>query len=215
MALAHELFLNHVLDFLDLHEGLASSFEAFGNAAGHRDGRLGIHFQCEEGFANGDFDLLFLPRHDLPVAADQSKRFQARILLRGDLALAVHEHAFGYIICVIFYQSMFNNIVKFTQSKTRLPSRSGLCLKLFAYLRSDNLYPIPVLVGKNVFLVFGQKHVGQSVAYGVHNLVLIESGFALVGNDVNLGFFRFVYVATFSTPIVSQFLFTGNGYEAL
>jgi hypothetical protein len=49
VALAHEFLLDHVLDVLDVDEGLVATADALGDAAGDVDGGLGVFLDGEEG----------------------------------------------------------------------------------------------------------------------------------------------------------------------
>ena len=61
--------------------------DALGDGAGDGDGGRGVALERENVFADGDLDLLLVPRHDLVVAADDAERStRGGLAVEGELA---------------------------------------------------------------------------------------------------------------------------------
>ena len=79
------------------------------HARGDGDGGRGVALQGKEGFANGDFDFLFTPRHDLIVATDHAECGDAGgFTVEGDLAGAVEQEALGDEVIVVIDEGLFD-----------------------------------------------------------------------------------------------------------
>ncbi len=67
----HEFLLHHVLDVLDVDQGLAAFADALGDGAGDLHGGGAVEAEGEEGFADGDFDFVLFPGDELAIAAEE------------------------------------------------------------------------------------------------------------------------------------------------
>ena len=109
----HEFLLHHVLNLLDVDEGLFRGMDALGDGLGDGDGGRGVALEREEGFADGDLDLLLVPRHDLVVAADDAKRgLRGGSRLIGDFARAIQQEALGDEVGVVVDEGFLEQLVE-------------------------------------------------------------------------------------------------------
>ena len=112
VALAHELFLDDVLDVLDVDEGLVTAANALGDALGDVDGGLGIFLDGEEGLADGDFNFGFRPWDDVAVAANEAdgKGIWADVHVddTGFLHGAAECEGFGDVVRLVFHEGFFD-----------------------------------------------------------------------------------------------------------
>lgn len=113
VALAHEFFLNEVLNVLDVDKGMALAAHAVGHSGGDGGGRFWVGLDGEEGFAAGDFDFYGIPGHDAAIAADEADVGGFRGGFLGDFEGAIagragEDEAFGHIVGVIFDEGFFD-----------------------------------------------------------------------------------------------------------
>ena len=78
MTRLHQFFLNRILNFFDMDEGLLGAVSALGDSLGDAHGGCRITLEREEGFADGDFDFLFAPGNDLIVATNHAQGIHRR-----------------------------------------------------------------------------------------------------------------------------------------
>ena len=72
VAAFHEFFLDDVLEFLDADHLAAFVVDPCGDGGGEIDGWGAVHLFGQEGLADGDFDFVLVPVHDVAVAADDA-----------------------------------------------------------------------------------------------------------------------------------------------
>jgi hypothetical protein len=97
----HEFFLDDILDFLDVEEGLLEGRGAFGDGFGDGRGGRGIFPEGEEGLADGDLDLGGVPRDDLVVPADQAHGDVGGLGAEIQLLRALEQEALGDVMGVV------------------------------------------------------------------------------------------------------------------
>ena len=106
MAGPHELFLNEILNLLDMNGRVAQFDHSQGHPAGDRRSRGGVHPQGEERLPNRHLDLRLIPRHRLSQSADELGRADGCIPIGADVlraALALHHQAPGHVISVVVH----------------------------------------------------------------------------------------------------------------
>jgi len=101
------------LHFLDVDEGLLGGADALGDGLGDGDGGGRVSLEREEGFADGDLDLLLAPRDDLVVAADDAEGgLRGGLAVDGDLAGAVEEEALRDEVGVVVDEGLLDELVE-------------------------------------------------------------------------------------------------------
>ena len=101
VALAHELFLHHVLHILDVDERLVAAADFFRHRVSDIDRWLGVFLDREKCLAHGDFDFRFRPRHDIAVAADEAHWQRADTGAEVDRAVLFERAAESERLCDI------------------------------------------------------------------------------------------------------------------
>ncbi len=121
VALAHEFFLDHVLDVLDVDEGGVATADAVGDAFCDVNSGFWIFLDGEEGFANGDLDLGLGPWDDVAIAADEADGQGVRADVDIDGAGFFHGSAecegFGDVVGFVFEQGFFDEEVEVSFGK--------------------------------------------------------------------------------------------------
>ena len=113
MAGFHEFLLHHVLNLLDVHEGLLGAVSPGRHGFGDGNGRGGIALEGQEGLADGDLNLLFAPRHDLIVTPNDPQGGNRRAgAVDGDLARPIEQETLGDKIVVVVDQGFLNELVE-------------------------------------------------------------------------------------------------------
>jgi len=171
VAALHQLLLHHVLDFLDVDEGLLRGVGALGDGAGERDGGRGVALEGKEGLADGDLDLLLAPRDDLVVAADDAQRGQgAGLAVDRDLAGAVEEKALGDEVGVVVDEGLLDELVEAVEREAERRRRRGEFGEIAGDLAADADEPGAVGVVEDVLFAPREADVGQGLAQRVGDL---------------------------------------------
>ncbi len=69
--------------------------------------------------------------------------------------MAVHKHALGDFISVVFHQRAFDDVVDFPEIESGFHGRGRFFLELFAYLLGDDLDPVSIFISEYFFFVLG------------------------------------------------------------
>ena len=123
VALAHELFLHHVLHILDVDKRLVAAADLFRHRMSDIDRRLGVFLDREEGLAHGDFNFRLRPRHDIAVAADEAHGQRAEPGIEIDRAVLFERAAEGKrlrdIVGFVLKQGLFDEQIEIGFGKTQ------------------------------------------------------------------------------------------------
>ena len=110
VALAHQLFLDEVLDLLDADDRLAEVGDAAGDGGSDALAGGGILLEREEGHADSEGDFVREPRHHLAVAAHEAGR-DGEGLDRGGLdAAAGEEQTLGDVVAVVAHEGVLDSL---------------------------------------------------------------------------------------------------------
>ena len=188
MAGLHEFLLHHVLDFLDVDEGLRRGADALRDGARDGDGGRGVALHGEEGLADGDLDLLLAPRDDLVVAADDAQgRRGGGVAIDGDLAGAVEEEALRDEVGVVVDEGFLDQLVQLVQREADGRLGMGKPGEVGGDLAADARDPGAVAVVEDVPLALGEVDVGQRLAECVGDLGEDEALLAVRAGRMTLG----------------------------
>ena len=123
VALLHQFLLDHVLDVLDVDEGLVAGAHALGDGGGDVIGRLRDFVDGEESFSNRDLDLGLAPRHDVAIATDQADGQGVRLGSGRDAATpldrAAEGEGLGDVVGVVLEQGLLDEQVEVTFRKAQ------------------------------------------------------------------------------------------------
>lgn len=193
VALLHELFLDHVLDVLDVDEGVVAGADALGDAAGDVGGGLRDFVDGEEGFANGDLDLGFAPRDDVAIAADQADGQGVRLGSGGDAATlfdgTAEGEGLGDVVGVVLEEGFFDQKIKVAFGK----AEAGAVVEGLGERVGDAVCDVgdelAVLFGEDGFVLVlaGDEQVGEGFANGVGDVFEGEVLFFVAASDGDVG----------------------------
>ncbi len=211
MALAHEFLLDHVLDVLDVDEGLVATADALGDGLGDVHGGLGVFLDGEECLADGDFDFRFRPRDDVAVAADQADGkgvgAGAEIDMAGALEGAAEGEGFRDVVGFVFEQGFFDEEVEIAFGK----AEAAAFLKGLGEGNGDGVgdkgNELAVDLGEDGFLVLaaGDEEVGEGVSDGVGDVLEGEHGLLVAAGDDDVGVRGALFIGNGNAPVVLAF----------
>ena len=141
-----------------------------------RDGGRGVALEGEEGLADGDLDLLLVPRDDLVVAADDAERgLRGGLAVDGELAGAIEQEALGDEVGVVVDERLLDQLVESVERKAERRRRAGELGEIAGDLAADARDPGAVGVGEDVLLAAREADVGQGLAERVGDFGEVEA----------------------------------------
>ena len=171
MTLAHQLFLDEVLNLLDADDGLTEISDAAGDRGSDSFARSRILLEREEGHAYGERDLVGKPRHHLAVATHEAGR-DGEGLNRGGLdAAAGEEQALGDVVAIVAHEGVLDGL--HDQTFADLDAGLGENADDVAGDGGDEL---AIRLGEDVLILAGDEEVGKRGADDVGNLRGVEAG---------------------------------------
>ncbi len=184
--------------------------DALGDGARDGDGGRGVALEGEERLADGDLDLLRVPRDDLVVAADDAEGgLRGGFAGGGDLTRAIEEEALRDEVRVVVDERFLEQLVEGVERETdgRLLARE--LAEIGGDLAADQADPGAVGVGEDILLALGEVNVRQGLAKRVGDLRERETLLpvrAQQNNVRDLDRFRREQIA----PGVMRLLFNGS-----
>jgi len=163
---------------------------------GNGDSGRGIHFEREEGLADGDFDLVVVPGHKLPAAADNfgvhNEWLDGRIGKRVAGTLALFRQSACDIVSIVVDECPLDAVVDILriQSGRAAASFGELGCALINLLRhrlGDFLHELLIAFIEDVSLLLlpGKEKIREGTAYSVSNFLGVEVTFRATNIDLD------------------------------
>ena len=177
VTLAHQLFLDEVLDLLDADDGLSEVSDAAGDGGSDALARGGVLLERVEGHTHSEGNLVGEPRHHLAVAAHEAGRDGEGLNGGGLEAAAGEEEALGDVVAVIAHEGVLDGL----QDEAFADLDAGLG-EHADDVAGDGGDELAVGFGEDVLFLTGDEEVGERGADDVGDLRGIEAGGGTTGD---------------------------------
>jgi len=152
-ALAHEFFLNKVLDILDVDEGLVAEADAGGDGMGDALGAFGVLLDGEKGPGDRLLDLGLGPGDDVAIPPDEANGHGVGLFVDGDFASALEgaleDERLGDVVGVVFDESLLDEEVEVVLGELEVSSTLNLIHERLGNAVGDGRDEGAVFVGED------------------------------------------------------------------